>query len=79
MAFKRKGRENMKTPEEIKAMTPLERAQYKESLPQCTNCGNCVEVGGRYYCKTNGKMLIPSYMEIGRCMHVPSLFVKRGE
>lgn len=34
-------------------------------------------VGGNYYCETNGKMLIPRYMEIGRCMHVPSTYKAR--
>ena len=70
----------MKSQEEINKMTPLERARYRASLPpreDCVTCANCVEVGGHYYCETNGKMLIPRYMEIGRCMHVPSAYKAR--
>lgn len=72
----------MKTQAEIDKMTPLERARYRESLPpreDCVTCANCVEVGGVHYCETNGKILIPRYMEIGRCLHVPSTYKKRGE
>lgn len=70
----------MKSQEEIDKMTPLERARYKASLPpreDCVTCGNCVEVGKTYYCETNGKMLIPRYMQIGRCMGVPSRYKKK--
>lgn len=70
----------MKSQEEIDKMTPLERARYRASLPEpenCVTCGNCVEVGGFYYCETNGKMLIPRYMNIGRCPEVPSKYKKK--
>ncbi len=70
----------MKSQEEIDAMTPLEYARYKASLPEpenCVTCANCVEVGGFYYCETNGKMLIPRYMNIGRYIEVPSKYKKK--
>lgn len=58
-------------------MTPLEKARYRASLPpreDCVTCANCVEVNGAYYCETNGKLLIPRFMNIGRCMGVPSRY-----
>ncbi len=57
----------MKLREEIDKMTPLEYAQYRASLSNpgnCVACANCVEMDGFYYCETNGKLLIPKFMNI---------------
>lgn len=61
-------------------LTPLQRARLQAQQPpreDCITCANCVEVLGNYYCETNGKMLIPRFMEIGRCMGVPSRYKKK--
>ena len=65
---------------DINEMTPLEYARYKATLPEpesCVDCANCVEVNGCYYCEVTGKILMKQFMNIGRCLHVPSTFKKR--
>ena len=54
-------------------MTPLQPARLYPR-EECITCANCVEVRGMFYCETNGKMLIPRFMAIGRCMGVPSRY-----
>ncbi len=61
----------------VEGMTPLEIARKREESESCVNCANCVKVRRAYFCGANGKFLIPRFMDIGRCMHVPSDFRKR--
>lgn len=55
-------------------MTPLEKARKVQTseIGGCDTCTNCVKVGGQYYCEANGKMLMPMFLYVGRCMHKPS-------
>lgn len=67
---------------DINEMTPLEYARYKASLPEpenCVDCANCVKVGGAYYCEVTGKLLMERFMNIGRCMGVPSRFKTKNK
>lgn len=60
-------------------LTPLQQARLRAQQPpreDCITCANCVKVLGAYYCETNGKMLIPRFMAIGRCMGIPSRYKK---
>ena len=68
----------MKSQEEISKMTPLARARYMQTLPppppreDCITCVHCVKVGRAHFCDISEKMLLDIFLEIGRCMHVPS-------
>ncbi|MCH5315459.1 MAG: hypothetical protein J1E81_06065 [Eubacterium sp.] len=57
-------------------MTPLEEARLREKNGGCDTCKKCVTVRGVFYCEVNGKLLLPSLISIGHCMHNPSDFVR---
>lgn len=50
-------------------MTPLETARNKRKDGSCIHCANCVEIKGIYYCEISGKILLPSIVNIGYCIH----------
>lgn len=52
-------------------MTPLEQAQQQQKKG-CDTCGKRVVVRGVSYCGTSGKVLLPSLLNFGKCMHIPS-------
>lgn len=62
-------------------MTPLERARNskKERSESCISCAHLVEIRGVYYCDISGKILLPRFMNIGRCMHETSEYKEKSE
>ena len=52
-------------------MTPLEQAQQQQKKG-CDACAKRVVVRGVSYCEVSGKVLLPSLMDCGQCMHIPS-------
>ncbi len=59
-------------------MTPLEQAQRQKKYG-CDTCGKRVVVRGVSYCEVSGKLLLPSLLDVGQCMHVPSEGEPKGD
>ncbi len=59
-------------------MTPLEKARKAQISENggCDTCANSVSVDGAFYCEVSGKLLLPSCMQGGHCMHNPSDYKK---
>lgn len=52
-------------------MTPLEQARQPQKK-WCDTCGNRVVIHGVSYCEVSEKVLLPSLLDFGKCMHIPS-------
>ena len=52
-------------------MTPLEQARQQQKKG-CDTCAKRVVLRGVSYCEVSGKVLLPSLLDVGQCMHSPS-------